>query len=74
MTGFGFRGVFSTFGTAFVRKFSGMVKFTPQYTQAMRMAPASGSLGAPHAEQLNCVIEFVLQCGDYKWTRHIKPP
>lgn len=58
---------FSTFGIAFVRKFSGMVKFAPQYEQAMRDAPASGSFGAPHAAQLkDCVIVFVLQSGDYK--------
>jgi hypothetical protein len=30
ITGFGFEGVLSTFGMAFVRKFSGMVMFAPQ--------------------------------------------
>ena len=56
ITGLAFGGIFSTFGIAFVRKPSGMVKFAPQYVHVMRVIPAAGSLGPPQAEQLNCVI------------------
>ena len=41
----------SAAGFCFLRKFSGMVRFAPQYVHAIRLAPAAGSLGPPQALQ-----------------------
>ncbi len=38
-------------GCCFLRKFSGMVRFAPQYVHAIRITPAAGSLGPPQVLQ-----------------------
>jgi len=59
-------GKFAAVAFGFVRNGVGMVRFAPQYAHVMRMLPASGSFGAPHAGQGKVCVMISPIGGNYK--------